>query len=244
MKLKQHERFQKIFYENFYLLKISDSSHEINFNIAGSTSNIYQVKITKSFECNHIYCNCFDSKKWAAREQVFCKHIIFVIFKILKLFPYKNVLSTITTCSKGEEFLEKRLLDRDYIEVIAVFLDLFNFNKDTEFMKLEFVEKFNKLKDKVDNKSNGIDDSKPKHLENYENIANHCLICFEDFDRLTILSREINSQCLVCKKIFHKSCLSKWFEHNKSCPYCRSPSKFNTQQEASDESQYINLFEG
>ena len=48
MKLKQHDRFQKLFYENLYLLKIQDTSHEINFNISGSTSNIYQVKILKS----------------------------------------------------------------------------------------------------------------------------------------------------------------------------------------------------
>ena len=50
MKLKQHERFQKLFYENLYLLKIIDTSHQTTFSVSGSTSNIYQVKIMKSFE--------------------------------------------------------------------------------------------------------------------------------------------------------------------------------------------------
>ena len=242
MKLKQHDRFQKLFYENLYLLKIQDTSHEINFNISGSTSNIYQVKILKSFEWNNIYCNCPDAKKWANVHGVVCKHILFTVFKVLKLFSYKNTLSMIHVDDKGEEFLEKRKLNKDYIEVISVFLDVFNFDEDTEFMKLEYVDKFNKLKDKVDQKVNDNKDAENNKLIPKEDCVSHCLICFEDFDKDTILSREVNSQCLICKTIFHIGCLTKWFDHNKSCPYCRSPGKLNTQCDDNFDSQYINLF--
>ena len=244
MKLKQHERFQKLFYENLYLLKIQDTCHEINFNVCGSTSNIYQVKILKSFEWNNVFCNCPDSKKWANVHGVVCKHILFIIFKVLKLFSYENILSTIKVGDQAELFLEKRKLYKDYIEVISVFLDVFNFEKDTEFMKLEYVNKFNKLKDKVDQKVNdNKEDSENNKLVPKDDSISHCLICFEDFDKDTILSREVNSQCLICKTIFHIGCLTKWFSHNKSCPYCRSPSKLNTQCDNSNlDSKYINLF--
>ena len=117
---------------------------QINFDVSGSTSNIYQVKLMKSFEWNNIYCNCPDSKKWANVHGVVCKHILFVIFKVLKLFKFNNSMSIITVESNAETFLEKRKLHKDFLEVIAVFIDLFNFNEETEFMKLEYVEKYHK----------------------------------------------------------------------------------------------------
>ena len=241
MKPKQHERFQKLFYENHYLLRIIDSSHQINFDVSGSTSNIYQVKLMKSFEWNNIFCNCPDSKKWANVHGVVCKHILFVIFKVLKLFKFNNSMSTITVENDAEIFLERRKLHKDFLEVIAVFIDLFNFNEETDFMKLEYVEKYQKIKDSLEKKE--INEEESNLLEEKDSGVDHCLICFEDFEKKTMLCREINSQCLICKTIFHKECLSKWFLHNKTCPYCRSPSKLNTQNTSQDsDSMYINLF--
>jgi hypothetical protein len=108
-------------YENIYLLKIHNNN-DLVFKVSGSTSNIYSVRIYKTFEWNNIFCDCPDAKKWANMYGVMCKHCIFIIFKVLKLFTYTNTLSTITTTDKGEEFLEKRTLHKDYIEVINVFL--------------------------------------------------------------------------------------------------------------------------
>ena len=240
MKPKQHERFQKLFYENHYLLKIIDSSHQINFDVSGSTNNIYQVKLMKSFEWNNIYCNCPDSKKWANVHGVVCKHILFVIFKVLKLFKFNNSMSTITVESNADTFLEKRKLHKDFLEVIAVFFDLFNFNEETDFMKLEYVEKYHKIKESLDQIEDKVSNDL-NLLEEKDTGVEHCLICFEDFDKESRPSREINSQCLICKTIFHKDCLTKWFSYNNTCPYCRSPSTHNTQHNTT-ESNYINLF--
>jgi len=246
MKQKQHERFQKLFYENLYLLKITDTNHETIFDVSGSTTNIYQVKIMKSFEWNHTFCNCPDSKKWANIHGVVCKHILFIVFKVLKLFKFKNSMSIITTDDKGTEFLEKRKLHKDFIEVMTVFLDIFNINNESnDFINLDYIEIFNKVKDKVDNINNGSENANDNTeilLETKDNSVEHCLICFEDFEKYTMLSRECNSQCLVCKTIFHIDCLTKWFTHNQSCPYCRSPSKLNTQINDNNEHKYINLF--
>ena len=92
MKIKQHERFQKIFYESFFLLNIVNKTHDVIFKVSGSTSNVYSVRINKTFECNNIFCDCPDSKKWANIHGVICKHCVFIIFKVLKLFPFKNLL--------------------------------------------------------------------------------------------------------------------------------------------------------
>jgi len=236
MKIKQHERFQKIFYESLFLLNILDKPHEVIFKISGSTSNIYSVRIDKKFEWNNIFCDCPDAKKWANVHGVLCKHSIFVIFKVLKLFKFKNNLSTITTCSNGELFLENRKIHKDYIEVINIFLELFNINEGGDIIRKDYIEKYNQIKHHED----CLEKEKGKSmLEKRENPVEHCLVCFDDFDLNTMYSKDVNSQCLVCKNIFHKECLAKWFVHNKTCPYCRSPSSQNTD---TAESNYINLF--
>jgi hypothetical protein len=231
MKLKQHERFQKIMYENIYLLKIHNNN-DLVFKVSGSTSNIYSVRIYKTFEWNNIFCDCPDAKKWANMYGVMCKHCIFIIFKVLKLFTYTNTLSTITTTDKGEEFLEKRTLHKDYIEVINVFLDVFKFDDSNDFIRPDYVEKYNQMKDTI------RDAPENKTMEKRENCVDYCIICFDTFEIETMLSKEYNAQCLVCKNIFHKECLNKWFTHNKTCPYCRSPCA----TENDTENLYINLF--
>lgn len=237
MILKQHERFQKIFYENLYLLKIHNTDYDFVFKVSGSTSNIYSVRINKSFDWNNIFCDCPDSKKWCHIHGVVCKHSIFIIFKVLKLFSFKNNLSQITTSEKGEEFLEKRKIHKDYVEVINVFLDLFKFDENNDFIRKDYIDKYNLIKTQVDN-------NEPKEtnmLLDEKKESTMCVICFDEFEKSTMLSKEVNSQCLVCKTIFHNECLLKWFQHNKSCPFCRSPSSLNSNYQ-DEESQYLNLF--
>ena len=99
MKIKQHERFQKIFYESLFLLNILDKSHEVIFKISGSTSNIYSVRINKNFEWNNIFCDCPDAKKWANVHGVLCKHCIFVIFKVYNPSSGSNVFTSVSISS-------------------------------------------------------------------------------------------------------------------------------------------------
>ena len=70
-------------------------------------------------------------------------------------------------------------------------------------MKMEYVKKFNSLKDEIDKKANGEEEA-PKLLEKKDDGANHCLICYEDFDKDTMYCRDVNSQCLVCKTLLYK----------------------------------------
>ena len=146
------------------------------------------------------------------------------------------MLSNITTDERGEEFLEKRKLNKDYIEVINVFLELFNINDSgtLDFIRSDYIEKYNLLKERENKPITNI-------LEEKEDPVDHCLVCFDDFDKETMFSKDHNAQCLVCKNIFHKECLNKWFLYNKTCPYCRSPSSQNTNYVDSNE-DYLSLF--
>ena len=227
MNINQHNRFQKVFSNNLYLLKIVKNKYDFVFNIAGSTQNIYSVKIINNQEHNHVFCNCPDMKKWGTLHNVFCKHILFIIFKVVKLFKYYNSLSSITVDDSGELFLSNKTLSKDDIEVISVFIDLFNFDtNEAEFVNTDYIQKFNELKPK-------------KHRElSTTNTTNNCVICFDDFTPEWIKENEsLLSKCLVCVGLFHKECLNKWLEHNKTCPYCRCIMKTKM------DSEYENLLD-
>jgi hypothetical protein len=46
---------------------------------------------------------------------------------------------------------------------------------------------------------------------------NPCSICYENLEKMS------KSQIILsCGHEYHKECISKWFEHNKTCPYCRA----------------------
>lgn len=47
-------------------------------------------------------------------------------------------------------------------------------------------------------------------------VGDQCAVCLEDLQeetKLTIM--------MPCSHIFHRSCISRWFEEQKSCPMCR-----------------------
>lgn len=46
--------------------------------------------------------------------------------------------------------------------------------------------------------------------------TNTCTICLENYKKGELIIE------LPCKHLFHKECLSKWFNHNNICPLCKS----------------------
>jgi hypothetical protein len=51
-------------------------------------------------------------------------------------------------------------------------------------------------------------------LDNENKYNNECIICYELFEDLSIVSMT------TCRHICHKDCLSKWIVIKQTCPYC------------------------
>ena len=206
-------RLEKLNIDDFYLLNKFEEDNKLNFDICGSTKNIYKVKLY--FGSKMIYCDCPDSKSWAKKYGVICKHSCFVLFKILKLNINKDVyLRTLI-------FSEEQIV---YLKNTFRKFNMLNYNED--FINPYYSEKF-KIIEK--NKITNNNDINPRESE-----ENFCAICYDEFENIS--DKDSNRQCKVCMKILHKKCLNKWISMgNQNCPYCRSIIN-------SENNKYKNLF--
>jgi len=81
MNYNQQKRYDKIYNEEFYVLEHNDKDNFYQFIISGSTRSVYTVKIYKN---NLPFCNCPDFCGHAKRAGVVCKHVCFILIKVLK----------------------------------------------------------------------------------------------------------------------------------------------------------------
>ena len=144
-----------------------------------------------------VYCNCPDAKGYCKYNGVICKHSCFILLKVFKL---ENM----------EEYFKSLFLNNEQIEIINKKVEELTFQENA-FINMEYLEKFKNLKP----------DSKIEINENTETL---CPICYDDL--IEIENKKLNSQCHICKKIFHKKCLNTWISiGNNTCPFCRNTIK-------------------
>jgi hypothetical protein len=205
-------RLDKVENESFYLLDKCEEDNKLIFKICGSTKNIYEVKLYLTSK--RIFCNCPDSKSWARKYGVICKHCCFVVFKVLKLGFEK------------EQFLESLVFSDAQLDALKqVFLKI-NMNSIEDFINSHYSEKYKNLEKQ---KQKTDDSIKPRDSDD-----DFCAICYDEFENIT--NKDENRQCKTCMKILHKKCLEKWINMgNQNCPYCRTPIQ-------SENNQYKNLF--
>ena len=83
---EQYKRFIKMKNEDIKcLFKIKDKSNYY-FLISGSTGTHYKVAI---YNTGKIHCDCPDFKNGAKTQECVCKHCLYVLYFVLKMF--KNV---------------------------------------------------------------------------------------------------------------------------------------------------------
>lgn len=213
MDLHQELRYGRVFYEPLYLLNIEKENNKYLFNISGSTANVYKISLYDF--SGKIFCNCPDAKSHAKYHKCLCKHICFVIFKVLKGTVDKNNTNLFKNLFLSQEEKQKA------IEKISN-LDIYSGN---DFTNMDLIEKFKKIKD--------LD---PKTLFQVNKVfvsGDDCPICYNE------LEEKIKCvQCPVCNNILHSLCINKWLNMgNSSCPYCRSECWENFK----NENCYINL---
>ena len=189
---QQNKRFYKLDYESFFLLKVEKNDLGFLLNVSGSTKNIYTIQINKN--SRKLECDCPDAKGWALHFNCLCKHVCFILLRMFKEIYNKNsqIFRDRVICLEDYEYIEKRLNNLDI-------------NKENDFVDLELIEKFNKLK-------TGNSSFKSENFEKDK----MCPICFLDIEGE-------NVKCPECRNILHLECMETWLEMgNKTCVYCRS----------------------
>lgn len=119
--LKQKDRIIKSSYQSFYLLKTTFTKDGFHLKITGSTLNIYTI-IVENFK---FYCDCPDNQ-FCSKNNLYCKHICFVIYfignindinifinKVLTSSQYDNIVSRLkVNCSDDPNIINSYLIQK------------------------------------------------------------------------------------------------------------------------------------
>lgn len=190
------DRIKRGLVQRLYLvnvLKVNDSDWE--FNVEGSTGNIYEVKL-----CDNISCECIDFSK---RKKI-CKHIYFIIGKVLNKKEWLNNIGENPDINLFDYFFEKSSINlNDYIYE-------------------RILEKKGDKEKEVEKDIKDIE--KEKELQSKKNLdylcEEVCPICYDNFEKED-LDNKIDD-CNICKNYIHIACLKIWLRRSLTCPYCRS----------------------
>jgi hypothetical protein len=239
----QYKRFVKVIQEDFYLLETE--VEDLLFKICGSTKNVYTIAFDKS---EHTFkCNCPDMSSHCLAHNCLCKHIVFVLLRVLK---YSD-----TTVYKDLKWNEEKMAP--YFEKLKANNELL---QDNLITNQELIEKYKsrvnidgkKEKNNTDHKfsagprracSNAdlLDISTKEKIipYNYFKEDYECAICYDIMDIKDDDEKFVG--CPTCKQSFHKLCIKRWLENavHKNCVYCRSGIWSEYNKKKVDE--YINL---
>ena len=210
----QYKRLIKIVQDEFYLLETK--YEDLTFKICGSTKNVYTIIFDKS---EHKFkCNCPDMSSHCVTHNCLCKHIVFVLIRVLKYTDTDVYKDLKWDNEKMEPYFEK-----------------LNSSIDSLITNTELSEKYKSklnLESKKDNDNN-------KFSCNTFNKDYECAICYDIMDIKDDKDKFVG--CPTCKQSFHKLCIKRWLENavHKNCVYCRSGvwCEYNKK----NNSEYINL---
>ncbi len=150
-------------------------------------------------------CDCPAHKFQSGKDNVVCKHIAFVMCR---------VVGYITT-----DFFTNHRLTKDEVNMI---MDKMSLQRETIILNVEM----NRMKDNcvglkpdqnnvITIKRNMM--TKENFLNSTRTIDEDCPICFDVIEHN---NNRIN--CPECKKHIHKECMEIWLSKNNTCVYCRS----------------------
>eukprot|EP01038_Epipyxis_sp_PR26KG_P004194 gene4194-5965_t len=195
-------RIQRALTQRLYLVQQQDQSAEGNihrlFAVLGSTGNIYDVNIRRLPSCN-----CPD----CARGHL-CKHIIFVMIKVLKL-PSTSPL-----------VFQNALLQSELQEIFVQYDTRKSQNNSSDngvLARKEVIDMYSKISSSVNSTSDNNSNSADKLEEINFGLDVDCPICFDCMKD----SVEPLEKCDTCHKYVHQDCIRRWIERSPSCVYCR-----------------------
>lgn len=245
----QKKRYNKIYNENFYLLGIERFPDLYKISVSGSSQNIYSVNIYLDRNVRP-KCSCPDARGWAPSSNCLCKHVCFVLFRVLKCW-YLSFKSSNFFGKENSTFLfkdDEHFLMLDALQKVYSRFDTLNYSnvsdqnisEDKEVVNCELLLKYMSLKENEDS----------KEKENKKGISKEikeddvCPICYCEFMEDGKVDLRFLIECPNCNNVFHKECMNKWLNMGKkNCVYCRSDiwEKYNKVTGLYEEGEYKNL---
>jgi len=194
---KRKERTQRALNQRLYLISRRVDGEKYTFVVLGSTGNVYYLTFQGG---ERLKCSCFDAR---ARKRN-CKHILFILLRVLSVEPESPVLkrapgrNTITK-EELEEFLENAPAPVGTVEASDLVKQMYEAT--------------------TGNTAGTKTTVKQREIGEDEN----CPICFEELDEDLVFCR------YSCGKSVHKDCFERWTAirtkkgGQANCVYCRAP---------------------
>ena len=246
---QQRKRVLKLMTDPFFLMSVcheSNTSNLFSYEVSGSTQTRYNIQLRR----DHTFsCNCPDAMFEARRHCVMCKHVVFTLVRVLKIFdlaffrqnkvPAEFVEIVLARSSslaqmRGRDVAGLRnaslseqlaVVDASGIEQSMASLsipDTIHGHTTRRHMDtISTPERRGEFSRAGSRISRGTRDDDMKFEIGPEDIIEDCdcPVCFD-----LISDGKKIARCPECKNIFHHECVRKWLngKYRKTCVMCRS----------------------
>lgn len=204
-----------------YLLDKDSSSNLYRFHMSGTHQDIYTTEINRL--TGEVNCSCPDGVRYRDAQGTICKHLCFVLFKVLKVLSYlshdrRNVY---TFHQDTVDFINKNklVLTRSQLATCDVNFSGIDFS-NTTLIKADLRTVFENIKQKGKgaNKVDDGDELKDFVMKKEVGEDDECPICYADIE---IGGDEELMSCPSCSNALHKKCMEEWVQRGKDkCIYC------------------------
>ncbi len=200
---QQAKRIDKLRTDPFFLISAGPmTSHSalFSYDVSGSTRTRYVIHLKRD---GRFTCSCPDHRSHCQTHDVVCKHVIFLLFRVLKVVAWEFFGANTLTDRLFQE-VERRsqvLVTFRYPEIRELASRIQNEQRElftSDVSRQDIVYDFSVHKDVTD------DD---------------CPICYDSLSSKTCVG------CPTCKNTLHKLCIEKWLQASRlqTCVCCRSP---------------------
>lgn len=244
---EHQKRFAKLQSDQFYLLSsnVGDKDKSLCFDVSGSTGNVYRVNLPG--RGRRFSCTCPDASSHARRNNVECKHVLFVVYRVLR-----SSLSPQHFADEYSRCIGDKLFD-EWVERAQVMQTLLLSNSSAsdsnnhdpfDIINEEYRQRFLSARDGTDNAKSKDPPGVVCASEFKGRCGDEdCPICFMpilESDEESVAQRKKENigkkpnlspngenmlvQCGTCLRALHRECADQWIDvgHNETCVYCRS----------------------